>query len=366
MKKPIYVTKPIVPNLDKLKIKLDEIWKSGIFSNQGKQHDLLEDSLKVHLKVNNLSLFNNGTSALMIALRGLNLTGETITTPFTFAATPHALTWCGIKPVFCDIEEDSYTIDPYKIEELITPKTSAILAVHVFGNPCNVQMIQDIANRNDLKVIYDSAHAFQTEIDGVGIGTFGDVSMFSFHPTKLFHTAEGGALACNSMELKYKLDLLKNFGIKNEEEVVLAGMNGKMNEIQAAIGLTVLGQLEENRMDRQKIKNTYVELLKNISGITHFNTPQNIKNSLQYFAITINKKEYGISRDDLYLKLKENNIFSRKYFYPLCSTYPHYAQEGSYLPIAEKTVKEILCLPFYGELSLEDVERICKIIQRRG
>jgi dTDP-4-amino-4,6-dideoxygalactose transaminase len=362
---PIYVTRPMLVDLDKFNIELREIWESQWLTNGGKKHQLLEEELKKTLKVPGLTLFNNGTIALLVATQSLRLSGEVITTPFTFPATPNVLSWNGITPVFCDIDEETLTIDAEKIKNLITAKTTAILGVHVYGMPCHVRAIQDVADNYGLRVIYDAAHAFGTEIDGVGIGNFGDISMFSFHSTKLFNTIEGGALTFQNTNLKKRIDLLKNFGIKNEEEVVMPGINGKMNEIQAAVGLLNLHDFEVERQKRQKVVDTYRKFLLDIPGIRIFEIPQNVKNSLQYFMIRI-VKGFGLSRDDLYSELQKYNVFARKYFHPLCSEYSYYKHMPSAnpenLPIASKVAKEVLCLPLYGALELEDVEKICGII----
>jgi len=364
---PVYVTMPLLPDLEFIKEKLDGIWSSKWLTNNAMNHQLLEEKLKESLQVPYLSLFNNGTIALIVACRSLRMTGDVITTPFTFPATPHVLTWNNIKPVFCDIDPVTMDIDADKIEGMITPETTGILAVHVFGNPCDVYKIQQIADRYGLKVIYDAAHAFQVEINGTGIGNFGDISMFSFHATKLFHTAEGGALTFNDKNLKNRIDLLKNFGIKNEEEVVMPGINGKMNELQAALGLVVLDYIEEERKKREKILKAYGECLKDIEGISYSKEIEGVKNSYQYFVIRINEKKFGRTRDYIYEKFKEYNIFTRKYFYPLCSDYSCYKQlpssSATNLPVAQKVVREVLSMPFYGELSIDDVERICYILK---
>lgn len=257
--KPIYVTRPLLPSIEKFTQKLQEIWDSKWLSNNGIQHQLLEKEIIKFLKVENVTLFNNGTIALIVAIQSLRLKGEVITTPFTFPATPHVLTWNNIRPIFCDIDPITLNIDVNKIESMITPETTGILPVHVFGVPCDVIKIQDIADRYGLKVVYDAAHAFMCEIDGIGIGNFGDISMFSFHPTKLYHTAEGGCLTFKDKNLKQRIDLLKNFGIKNEDEVIMPGINGKMNEIQAALGLIMLDLVEEEREKRKKLLKKYIE-----------------------------------------------------------------------------------------------------------
>ena len=319
------------------------------------------------LKVPSLSLFNNGTIALIVACQSLRLSGEVITTPFTFPATAHVLSWNNIKPIFCDIDPITMNIDANKIESMITPQTSAILAVHVFGTPCDVRKIKDVADRYGLKIVYDAAHAFGSEIEGVGIGTYGDIAMFSFHATKLFHTAEGGALTFKDENLKSRIDLLKNFGIKNEEQVMMPGINGKMNEIQAALGLVVLNHIEEERKKRKELLGAYLEFLKDVEGVSVNIGLSNVKESLQYFVIRIDKKVFGASRDYVYKKFKEYNIFTRKYFYPLCSEYICYKQLPSStqanLPVAHKVVQEVLSLPFYGGLSADDVEKICVILK---
>jgi len=364
---PIYTTRPLFPDLDVFKDKLREVWDAQWLSNNGVQHQTLERRLAEYLKTSNLSLFNNGTIALMVAVQGLRLQGDVITTPFTFPATPHVLSWNGINPIFCDIENDTFTIDADKIEQMITPHTTAILGVHVFGNPCNVVKIQEIADRYGLRVIYDAAHAFGSEINGVGIGNFGDVSMFSFHPTKLFHTAEGGALAMNDKNLKKRIDLLKNFGIKNEDEVMMPGINGKMNELSAVMGLLVLDMVEDEMKKRAKILSYYRELLKGFDGVSHTDEIEGVKSSYQYFCIRIDEKKFGKSRDAVYSEFKKYNVYTRKYFYPLCSDYACYRQLPSSsqdnLPVANRVVKEILCMPFYGQLTEDDAVHIVDILK---
>ncbi|MDT8318409.1 MAG: DegT/DnrJ/EryC1/StrS family aminotransferase [bacterium] len=364
---PIYVTRPMLPPIETFNVKLKEVWDSKWLTNSGPQHIELEVRLQKFLNVPYISLFNNGTIALITACQSLRLSGEVITTPFTFPATPHVLTWNNVRPIFCDIDPVTMNIDVDKIESLITPQTTAILAVHVFGTPCHVHKIQDIADRYGLKVVYDAAHAFGVEVDGVGIGSFGDISMFSFHATKLFHTAEGGALTFNDPHLKSRIDLLKNFGIKNEEEVVMPGINGKMNEIQAALGLVNLDLVGEERNKRKLITDTYRECLRDEVGISYMDEVEGVKNSYQYFVIRIDEIDFGKSRDYVYEKLKEYNVISRKYFYPLCSDYSCYQYLHSSNPqnllVARKVAREVLALPLFGELSIGDVEKICDIIK---
>ncbi|MDD5455806.1 MAG: DegT/DnrJ/EryC1/StrS family aminotransferase [Candidatus Margulisbacteria bacterium] len=364
---PIYITRPILPDLDKIKNRLAEVWQAKWLTNNGYQHQQLEEQLKQVLKVPYITLFNNGTIALIVACQCLRLSGEVITTPFTFPATPHVLTWNNIKPIFCDIDPQTMNIDARKIESMITPHTTGILGVHVFGTPCDVQAIQEVADRYGLKVVYDAAHAFGTEIHDQGIGNFGDITMFSFHATKLYHTAEGGALTMKNEHSKKLINLLKNFGIKNEEEVVMPGINGKMNEIQAVIGLEVLSCMQAEVEKRSRILQQYQDSLKDVPGIKFLNLGEAIKNSYQYFVIRINEEEFGKSRDFVYAEFKKFNVFTRKYFYPLCSEYTCYKQIPSSsphnLPVAHQVVKEVLSMPFYGDLSADDVCRICDILK---
>jgi len=364
--KPIFITRPIIPDLDKYRDRLESVWAKKWFTNNGQQHQLLEKRLKKYLDVPQISLFNNGTIALITACRSLRLSGEVITTPFTFAATPHILTWNNIKPIFCDIEKNTFNLDVEKIESSITAETTGILPVHVFGIPCNVEKIQKIADDYGLKVIYDAAHAFGTEWNNNGIGNFGDITMFSFHATKQFHTAEGGALTFRDSNLKKRIDLLKNFGIKNEDEVIMPGINGKMNELQAALGLEVIEYLDTEQMKRKQCFNHYVKKLKHLNGIILPKMSKNVHFNYQYFVIRVEKEKFGLSRDEVYERLKRFNIFTRKYFYPLCSSYACYkhlpSSSENNLAVATKVVDEVLCLPLYGDLSINDIEKICSII----
>lgn len=368
MNKPnIYVTKPLLPDLDDLYKELTNIWTSGYVTNMGEKHNLLEAKLRKTLKVDHLSLFNNGTIALLIALKALDLPpgSEVITTPFTFAATPHSIAWNNLNPVFCDIEPDNMCIDANKIEALITDKTSAILAVHVYGFPCNVHKIDQIAKQYNLKVIYDAAHAFDTQIDGKGIGTFGDFSMFSFHATKLFSTIEGGCLTFNDDDLLNKVQRYRNFGIKDEESVTDIGINGKMNELQAAIGLLNLDKFHDEQTARSRVKSFYDRELSILSSVTIPRMPENTTNSYLYYPILI-EDSYSISRNELVEKLRASNIIARKYFYPLCSDYDCYKHLASSskgnLPVANDIKNKILCLPFYSGIPQERLSSICEII----
>lgn len=366
-KEPILITRPILPDLTELMDEIEKAWKTKWITNNGFRHQELEKNLKKVLKIPHISLFNNGTIALMTAFRSLNISGEVITTPFTFAATPHVLGWNGLVPVFCDIDPVTMNIDADKIEALITPQTSAILAVHVFGTPCDVNKINKIAKKYKLKVIYDAAHAFGVEVNGKGIGICGDITMYSFHATKLFHTAEGGALALKKGEDKKKIDVLKNFGIENENRVSAVGINGKMNELQASLGIVVLRHFKKEREARKKIDEIYRKNLKEVEGIELLPEMPGVKKSYQYFVIRVKANQFGVSRDYVYRELKKYNVFARKYFYPLCSQYKCYinlrSAQKNRLPVANTVVREVLALPFYGRLKMDDVKKICDIIK---
>ena len=362
-KEKVYVTSPLIPELDDIYNEIKEIFSSKWLTNMGEKHKELEEKLKEELKVKNLSLFNNGTIALLTAIKALNLPerSEVITTPFTFAATPHSIVWNNLKPIFCDIEPNTMTLDAQKIEELITPSTSAILGVHVYGFPCDVEAIQKIADKYNLKVIYDAAHAFSTEINGKGIGTFGDVSAFSFHATKLFNTIEGGALSYKDDSLERKVYNLRNFGIRNEEVVEEVGINGKMSELQAAFGLLNLKIYKKEQGKRQKLKEFYNSKLEKIHGIRIPKMPKNVTDSHQYYPIII-EDDYPISRNEIYDRFKEENIFTRKYFYPVCSDYDCYKNDLTVkladLPVTNDLKNKVLCLPYYGDLEKEAAEYI--------
>jgi len=362
-KKPIYITRPLLPPIRKVNKKIKEIWKSKWLTNMGIQHQTLESALKKYLHVPYLTLFCNGTIALQLAFQALKLKDEVITTPFTFAATVNALYQNNLKPIYCDIKFEDFNINPELIEDLITSKTSAILPVHVFGNPCNIEQISKIAEDNNLKVIYDAAHCFGVEYKNKGIGNYGDISMFSFHATKTFHTLEGGALTYNNSELSKNLCLLKNFGIKNEEEIILPGINAKMNELQAAIGLLNLQLVNEEIEKRKKLIYIYKENLKFIEGIKYLDEKKNIKYNYQYFPILIDENEFNYNRDHVYEYLKKYNIFSRKYFFPLCTDYKFVRREKQIqIPNSERVANQILCLPLYGDLTQKDIEKICKVL----
>lgn len=361
--KPIYVTRPMLGDLAQYLPHFEDIWASGHLTNNGPKHQALEAKMAEVLEAPNAKLFSNGTLALITALKALELKGEVIVTPFTFPATVHALEWCGLTPVFCDIDKNSMCLDPTKIEALVTPQTSAILAVHVYGIPCDVDGIQAVADKHGLKVIYDAAHAFKSTIHGKGIGTYGDMTMFSFHATKLFHTCEGGALTFNDDALAEKINLLKNFGIYDDDDITIAGGNAKMNELQAAVGLVNLGLIEEEYTKRRALRTLYEQRLASVSGVNVVAIPDNVFNSLQYMVVRVDES-CALNRDSMHEALKDYNVVTRRYFHPLCSEFGCY----SHLPkrdlsVAQHVAQEVLCLPFYGALSLEDAGRICDMIE---
>ncbi len=362
-KAPVYITEPLLPPIGDTAAIFKKIWESKQVTNNGIMCRTLEKKLADFLKVKHLSLFSNGTAALQIACRALNLGGEVITTPFTFAATPHALAWNNIKPVFCDIENESMNIDPGKIEELVTKDTAALLPVHVFGTPCNVEAIDKIARRHRLKVIYDAAHAFGVSIEGKSIGSFGDASMFSLHATKVYNTIEGGALAFGKQDLKIRADILKNFGFRSESDVQEPGINGKLNELQSAIGILLLEKIGREIEARGKITNIYRNILKGIGGIKFNRDIPGVVHNYSYFVIRINKGEYGLTRDEVYEELKKYNVFSRRYFYPLCSNFKCYGSlQKRPLSVAQAVSEEVLALPLHGRMDTAFAERICSII----
>lgn len=363
---PIYVTRPVLPPLADYTESLAQIWQSGFLTNGASQHQALERALCEYLQTPHLSLFNNGTLALLVACQALQIKGEVITTPFTFAATPHVLTWNKATPVFADIDPETLCIDPASIEYNLSNQTSAILGVHVYGMPCNVHAIDTLARPRQLKVIYDGAHAFGTQLNGQPIVRYGDATMLSFHATKLFHSAEGGALCMADPALKKQVDLLKNFGIKNEEEVLLPGINGKMNELQAALGLQVLQHVDAEKQRRHTLRQVYAERLQSVPGVRLLRMPDNATDSQQYLIVRVNASESGCHRDELHLRLKRYNIITRKYFHPLCSDYDCYrhlpSADPRRLPNAHRVASEVLSLPLHSELHADDVHRICDAI----
>ena len=320
--KPVYVTQPALPPLDEFMEYIRQIWESKILTNNGPFHQQFERELADYLGGKYVSLFANGTLALVTALQTLNITGEVITTPFSFVATTHALWWNNIKPVFVDIEPEYFTLDPEKTEAAITPQTTAIMAVHVYGNPCKVDAIQKIADTYGLKIIYDAAHAFGVTINGESLLNYGDLSVLSFHATKVFNTFEGGAIICHDEKTKKRIYFLKNFGFDDEVTVVAPGINAKMNECQAALGLVQLKHVDEYMEKRKDLAELYRKELNGIKGLRVLNDIEGVKHSYTYFPVLIDEKIYGESRDSVYEKLKQHNIYGRRYFYPLISQFP--------------------------------------------
>ena len=366
--KPIYVTSPLLPSLEDFTFLLKEIWESKMLTNNGNFHQKLEEELAKYLKVPYLSLFTNGTLPLITALQAMRITGEVITTPFSFVATTHSLWWNGIKPVFVDIEPETCNLDPSKIEAAITPRTTAIMPVHVYGKPCKTKEIQEIANKYGLKVIYDAAHAFGVEINGESILNFGDMATLSFHATKVYNTLEGGALVVHDEQTKKRIDYLKNFGFASETEVVAPGINSKVDEVRAAYGLLNLKQVDHAINSRRKVAIRYRDELQGVKGITFFNDTPGVRHNYSYFPIFINAEEYGMTRDELYFKMKEYNVFGRRYFYPLISTFSTYrgleSANPENLPIATQMANRVICLPMHHALSENEVEYILQIIKK--
>ncbi len=362
----ITVTSPLLPDLDEFNIYLKDIWSDKWITNNGKYHKELEQALCEYLKVPYISLFTNGTLPLMCALQALRITGEVITTPYSFVATTHSLWWNGIKPVFVDIDPATCNIDPHKIEAAITPKTTAIMPVHCYGKPCDMEGIQEVADKYGLKVIYDAAHAFGLEVNGKSVLTAGDMSTLSFHATKVFNTIEGGALICHDEKTKERIDYLKNFGFAGETTVIAPGINGKMDEMRSAYGLLNLKQVDAAIEARRQVAIKYREVLRNVEGITFFDDMPGVRHNYSYFPIFIDAEKYGITRNELYFKMKEQNVLGRRYFYPLISEFTTYrglessAKEN--LPIAHKIADSVICLPMHHELREGEVRRILDII----
>jgi dTDP-4-amino-4,6-dideoxygalactose transaminase len=364
MEKPVYVTRPYLPPLSELQPYLESIWADHQLTNGGPFHREFEAQLCRYLGVEYASLFANGTLALVTALQTLRVTGEVITTPYSFVATAHSLLWNGIKPVFVDIDPHSMNLDPDKIEAAITPQTTAILPVHVYGRPCDTARIQSIADAYGLKVIYDAAHAFAVEDDGGSILRHGDLSILSFHATKVFTTFEGGAIVSPDAKTKQRIDYLKNFGFANEETVVAPGINGKMNELQAAIGLLQLKHVDAQLEARAEADCRYRDALAGVPGIVCLPPPVLRRYNNAYFPILVGP-EFPVARDELYARLKEGGIFGRRYFYPLISEFPMYrslpsASEAN-LPVATRIARQILCLPLYPGLDPSVPERVSAI-----
>lgn len=367
--KTITVTSPLLPPLDELIPYLQRIWNSKWITNNGDMHQELERQLADYLGVEYISLFANGTLALITSLQALNITGEVITTPYSFVATTHSIYWNKCTPVFVDVEPDYFTIDPSKIEAAITKKTTAIMPVHVYGHPANIEEIQNIAEKYKLKVIYDAAHAFGVKKNGVSILNAGDLSVLSFHATKIFSTVEGGAVICHSEEMKHHIDNLKNFGFRGETIVEEPGINAKMNELQAAYGLLSLKYIDEAIYKRKQIAEQYRKTLNNTPGISFLPEQNNVVYNYAYFPIFVDEKKYGMSRDALYEKLKENNIYGRRYFYPLISNLSPYhslpSAKYENIPIATKISNEVICLPLHHCITDDDIQRVLLCITKR-
>lgn len=365
MEEKIYVTKPSMPPIEEYITEIQSIWDEHILTNMGPKHKKLEAELTEYLKVPHVSLMVNGHMALEMAIQAMNLTGEVITTPFTFASTTHAIVRNGLEPVFCDIDPLTCTIDADRIEGLITDRTSAILPVHVYGNVCNVEKIDKIAKKYGLKVIYDAAHAFGEEYKGIGIGNFGNASMFSFHATKVFNTIEGGAVCYSDEDFGLDLYRLKNFGIRGPEKVDYVGANAKMNEFQAAMGLCNLRHVNNEIAKREKVYGLYVDRLKDIEGVRMLELQKDVKHNYSYLPIIIDEIEFGLTRNEVFDLLAQNNIYSRKYFYPITNSYNcfHGQFKVGETPIALHISKRVLTLPMYADLTEEQIDIICSTIR---
>ena len=364
----ITVTSPLLPNLDEFTDSLKEIWESKWITNNGQFHQKLEAALAEYLKVPYVSLFTNGTLPLLTALQALRITGEVITTPYSFVATTHALWWNGIKPVFVDIDPSTGNIDPQKIEAAITPRTTAILPVHVYGKPCDTEAIQAIADKYGLKVIYDAAHAFGVEVNGESLLNAGDMSTLSFHATKVFNTIEGGAMVMHDEKTKQRIDYLKNFGFANEIEVVGPGINSKMDEVRSAYGLLNLKQVDAAIAARQKVAVAYRKALRNVDGISFWDDMPGVRHNYSYFPIFVDAEKYGMTRDELYMKMKDQGVWGRRYFYPLISEFSTYrgleSSRPENLPNAHRMADTVICLPMHHALEENEIDRILESIAR--
>lgn len=362
----ITVTSPLLPDLGEFHAMLKEIWDSKWITNNGNFHKRFEAALCEYLKVPYISVFTNGTLPLITALQAMHITGEVITTPYSFVATTHSLWWNGIRPVFVDIDPHTGCMDPNKIEAAITPRTTAIMPVHVYGKPCDVSAIQDIADKYGLKVIYDAAHAFGVEVDGKSILSEGDLSTLSFHATKVYNTVEGGALIMHDEATKRRIDYLKNFGFAGETEVVAPGINSKMDEIRAAYGLLNLRQVDTAIEARHQVAIRYREALRGVDGITFWDDMPGVRHNYGYFPIFVDAGKYGITRDQLYQKMRDHNVWSRRYFYPLISTFSTYrglpSASPENLPVATRMADEVICLPIHDALSDDDINRVINCI----
>lgn len=364
---PLYVTQPALPPLEEFTGLLAQIWNSKVLTNNGPFHQQLEKELADYLGVKYISLFSNGTLALMTALQTLRITGEVITTPFSFAATSHSLWWNNIKPVFVDVDPIYYNLDPAKVEAAITPQTTAIMPVHVYGNPCQVDQLQKIADTHGLKLIYDSAHAFGVKVNGNSVLNYGDLSILSFHATKVFNTIEGGAIISPDEKTKARIDFLKNFGFADETTVIAPGINAKMNEVQCAYGLLQLKYIDSNIGKRKAISETYKSQLQNVDGLTFLEDSPGIEYTYSYFPVFIDAERIGKTRDEIYYGLQKYNIFGRRYFYPLISQFPTYrglkTSAKDNLPVAERAAEQVICLPIFPDLNLSVVSQICDVLK---
>lgn len=362
----ITVTSPLLPSLDEFQESLKDIWDKKWLTNNGIYHQKLEKALAEYLKVPYVCLFTNGTLPLLCALQALRITGEVITTPYSFVATTHTLWWNNIKPVFVDIDPVTCNIDPDRIEAAITPQTTAIMPVHVYGKPCDTERIQEIADKYGLKVIYDAAHAFGVEVNGKSILEAGDISTLSFHATKVYNTIEGGALVCHDKKIKQRIDYLKNFGFADEITVIGPGINGKMDEIRSAYGLINLKQVDSAIAARQKVANIYRNVLRDVTGISFMDDMPGVRHNYSYFPIFIDKEKYGMTRDELYFKMKDQGVWGRRYFYPLISEFSTYrglrSSRPENLPNAHMMADTVICLPMHHALSENDLNRIINSI----
>ena len=365
--KTITVTSPLLPDLKEFEKSLEDIWSRKWLTNNGEYHKKLEAALSEYLGVPYLSLFTNGTLPLITALRALRITGEVITTPYSFVATTHSIWWNGIKPVFVDVEEKTGNIDPAKIEAAITPRTTAIMPVHVYGTPCKTDEIQKIADKYGLKVIYDAAHAFGVKVGGKSVLEEGDISTLSFHATKVFNTVEGGALICRDEATKKRIDYLKNFGFADEVTVVAPGINSKMDELRSSYGLLNLKQVDKAIESRKATALRYREGLKDVPGVRCLEDIEGVRHNYSYFPLFIDEEKYGMSRDELYARLKERNILGRRYFYPLISEFSTYrgleSAAPENLPVAHKLASSVICLPMYAFMEENDIERVVECVR---
>lgn len=362
--KPIQVTRSSLPDFQEYCDEIKSIWDTRWLTNNGPKYQKLAESLKKYLKVQNIQMFSNGHMALELAIKALGLTGQIITTPFTFASTTQAIVNCGLTPVFCDVEEKYYTMDPEKIEALITPETSAIIPVHVYGNICDYKAIEKIAEKHNLKVIYDAAHAFGIQVDSMGAGSLGDITMFSFHATKTFNTVEGGCLTFPDEKLNKELSALRQFGMYGKEDAEIIGTNAKLTEFHAAMGICNLRNIDEYIADRENCFKRYRERLGNIEGIVLPPVQRYVKSNYSYFPVLFDKKAFGLNRDEVSAALEQHNIFARKYFYPLTSDFSAIKERFTVqpTPIASRIAGRVLTLPLYSDLTAEEVDRICDII----